>query len=355
MKVQKIKLNSYDVTWIVLDDNHLPIKPITEFVRYLNNVDKSPCTVKSYAYCLKLFWDYLADKELNWKTINLGSLAGFVGWLRQSKEPAQIIDLQAARKPATINVILGCLSSFYRFHNQLGNTDVKVTETVNLPNNRYKALLHHVYKNKPAQRRIVSVKQVKQPPKTITKDQFIQLRSACTNYRDQFLVCILYETGIRIGQALALRHEDIICWNNEIHIRYRFNNLNGVRNKTITPNIVQVSNELMELYSDYVSTLDQNKLTEYVFINLITYKALNYSAAKKLFMTLSRKCNLYVRPHMLRHSHASDLLKSGWEMSLIQKRLGHASIQTTIDIYTHIDTKQMKQAFHQFISNKEKN
>ncbi|WP_207385273.1 hypothetical protein, partial [Legionella feeleii] len=33
MKVQKIKLSSYHVTWIVLDDNHLPIKPITEFVR----------------------------------------------------------------------------------------------------------------------------------------------------------------------------------------------------------------------------------------------------------------------------------------------------------------------------------
>jgi len=58
---------------------------------------------------------------------------------------------------------------------------------------------------------------------------------------------------------------------------------------------------------------------------------------------------------MLRHSHASNLLKSGWDMSLIQKRLGHASIQTTIDIYTHIDTKQMKQAFQQFVASKEKN
>lgn len=33
MKLQKIKLSSYDVTWIVLDDNHLQIKPITEFKR----------------------------------------------------------------------------------------------------------------------------------------------------------------------------------------------------------------------------------------------------------------------------------------------------------------------------------
>lgn len=358
MKVQKIKLNAFDVSWLVLDNNHLPIKPITEFIRYLNNIDKSPYTVKSYAYCLKLFWEYLTLNQLNWYAINLADLAGFVGWLRQSKTNNQIIDLfeiNADRKPASINVILGCLSSFYRFHNQLGNTDVKVTETVNLPNNRYKALLHHVYKNKPSQRRVVSVKQIKQPPKTITEQNFIQIVNACTNYRDHFLVFLLYETGIRIGQALALRHEDIICWNNEIHIKYRSNNLNLVRNKTLNPNTLQVSSELMQLYSDYISTLDQNRLNEYVFINFETYEPLNYFVVKKLFQTLSKKCQIYVRPHMLRHSHASNLLKSGWDMSLIQKRLGHASIQTTIDIYTHIDTKQMKQAFQQFLASKEKN
>jgi len=73
MTAQKIKLSFCDVTWLVLDDNHLPIKPITEFVRYLNNVDKSPCTVKSYTYCLKLFWDYLADKQLNWGSLQEGT------------------------------------------------------------------------------------------------------------------------------------------------------------------------------------------------------------------------------------------------------------------------------------------
>ncbi len=92
-----------------------------------------------------------------------------------------MFEINADRKPASINVILGCLSSFYRFYNQLGNTDVKVTETVNLPNNRYKALLHHVYKNKPSRRRVVSVKQIKQPPKTITEQNFIQIVNACTN------------------------------------------------------------------------------------------------------------------------------------------------------------------------------
>ena len=40
-------------------------------------------------------------------------------------------------------------------------------------------------------------------------------------------------------------------------------------------------------------------------------------------------------------------------MALVQKRLGHASVQTTINTYTHIDTKQMKDAFKSYLSKKE--
>lgn len=358
MKVQKVKLSPYDYSWIVLDDNYLPIKPIFQFIRYLDNVDKSPFTVRSYAYHLKLFWEFLEAKQLDWTKINLSGLAAFVGWLREYNDNHCVIDItedRTARKPATINVILGCLSSFYRFHNQLGHSEVTITEAKNLPGNRYKALLHHVLKNKPAQRRVISVRQIKTLPKIITELQFIQLTEACSNYRDRFLIGLLFETGLRIGQALSLRHEDMICWNNEIHIKYRTNNINQVRNKSYKPNTLQVSNQVMTLYSEYVSSLDQTQLTDYVFINLQNYTPLSYAAVKKLFINLSRKCGFYVRPHMLRHTHASSLINAGWEMALVQKRLGHASIQTTINTYTHIDIKQMKAAFKSYLAVKETN
>ncbi|AUH74250.1 tyrosine-type recombinase/integrase [Legionella sainthelensi] len=357
MKVQKIKLNSYEYTWLVLDNYHLPIKPITEFIRYLNNVDKSPCTIRSYAYHLKLFWEFLEQKQINWIEINLANLAGFVGWLRSHNKNERIIDLvedRSCRQGSTINVILGCLSSFYRFHNELGNTNVTITESNTLPGNRYKALLHHVYKHKPVQKRIISVKQCKSPPKVITHAQCILLRDSCTNYRDKFLIWLLYETGLRIGQALALRHKDIICWDNEIRVKYRCQNINQVRNKTQKPNILHVSDSVMNLYSDYINSLDQNKLTEYVFINFYDYSPLRYSAVKKTFMSLSDKVGFHIRPHMLRHSHATSLINADWDMALVQKRLGHASIQTTINTYTHIDNKKMKNAFQAYLSNQEK-
>lgn len=357
MKVQRIKLSAHEYSWLVLDNTYLPIKPITEFIRYLNNVDKSPCTIRSYAYHLKLFWEFIDEKQINWIEINLASLAAFVGWLRNHKKDEQIIDLLADnsyRQGSTINVILGCLSSFYRFHNELGNTDVTITEPQSLPGNRYKALLHHIYKNKPVQKRIISVKQYKSPPKVITHEQLILLSDACTNYRDKFLVWLLYETGLRIGQALALRHEDITCWDNEIRVKYRCQNINQVRNKTQKPNILQVSNSVMNLYSEYVSSLDQHKLTEYVFINLYDYSSLRYSAVKKLFLLLSKKVGFHIRPHMLRHTHATSLINADWDMALVQKRLGHASVQTTINTYTHIDNKKMKSAFKLYLANQEK-
>ena len=357
MKVQKVYVSQYEYCWIVLDNDYEPVEPIISFIKFLRNVDKSPCTIKGYAHSLKLYWDFLWVKNIDWKQITVSSLAEFVSWLRTRENEQNIIDIKQARSQrqgTTINVILGAISSFYRFHNQNGTTSVTITESSKLSSNRYKSLLHHVFKDKPAQRRIVSVKQFKSPPKTINDEQFYQLLENCTNYRDKFLVWLLYETGIRIGQALALRHEDLICWDNELHVKYRTDNLNKIRNKTHKPNVIQVSNSLISLYGEYVSTLDQNQLNEYVFINLTDYKPLEYSIAKKLFTTLSKKCGFYIRPHMLRHTHASDLLKAGWEMNLIQKRLGHVSVQTTIDTYTHIDNDFMKKAFKDYLASKEK-
>lgn len=120
MKVQRIKF--------------LPIEPITNFIRYLNNIDKSSHTIRAYANHLKLFWEYLSLAGYEWKTITIDSLAGFVGWLRKKDQNKNVIFLAESidRKSSTINAILGCIASFYKYHNHLGNTDVKITEASNL-------------------------------------------------------------------------------------------------------------------------------------------------------------------------------------------------------------------------------
>ncbi len=51
----------------------------------------------------------------------------------------------------------------------------------------------------------------------------------------------------------------------------------------------------------------------------------------------------HIRSHDARHSHASLLLKQGIRPKIVQGRLGHSSIQTTLDTYSHV-TPGMQQA-----------
>jgi site-specific recombinase XerD len=350
MKVQRILLAPNNYTWIVLDDKFKPIEPITSFIKYLNNTDKSTHTVRAYANHLKLFWEYLNANSYDWRSIKLDSLAGFVGWLRQKNLNKNIVFMADSidRKSSSINAILACVASFYKYHNHLGNTDVKVTEASNLPNNRYKSLLYHVNKNKPRQRRIIALKTYKQIPKVISEDKFQILFGLCKNPRDAFLLSLLHETGIRIGQALLLKHEDIVSWDNEIRLVPREPHENEARNKSQKSNIIQVSTRLMELYSVYVQYVQQHDSSGYVFVNLRSCTPLRYSAVKKMFATLSQKSGFKITPHMLRHTHATNLINSGWDPSLVQKRLGHSSIQTTLDIYSHVDQTALKTAFKDY-------
>lgn len=50
MKLQRIKLAEHRYSWLVLDDHYLPINPIQEFTRYLENIERSPNTIQAYAH-----------------------------------------------------------------------------------------------------------------------------------------------------------------------------------------------------------------------------------------------------------------------------------------------------------------
>ncbi len=355
MKVQRICLIDGHYSWLVLDDNHLPIKPIESFIRYLNHTEKSPNTIQSYANHLKLFWEYLIFRHKDWTQVTVDEFANFVYWLRSHHCNVIFLKNHAniKRTEKTVNTILAALSSFYRFHNQIGNTTILLTESCYLPANRFKSLLYHIYKNKPTQKRIISLKEPKTLPTIFNAHQIFALINACSNLRDRFLVSLLAETGLRIGQALALRHEDIKSWDNEIQVVFRSNNVNQVRNKSRRPNIIHVTPKLMQFYSDYVLNNCKNTESEYVFINHNTGEPLAYNAIRKLFIKLAKATGLHVTPHMLRHTHATELIRNGWDAAFVQKRLGHANMQTTLASYAHLGQEDLKRAFQTYQAKKE--
>ena len=86
--------------------------------------------------------------------------------------------------------------------------------------------------------------------------------------RDRFLLALLVETGMRIGQALGLRHADFVSRAKEVHIVPRAANANGARAKLRSPATVPVTAALVRCYSDYMHAEYGELDSDYVFVNL---------------------------------------------------------------------------------------
>lgn len=361
MKVQKVRIpNSDRVTWVVLGENYLPIQPIREYLRYLENIERSPNTVLAYANHLKLYWEFLQDSLFDWREVTLEKLADFIHWLR-SPDP-RVISIQpqeSKRSEKTINAILAAVCGFYEFQERLGATEgVDVYRASFQPGKKYKSFLHHINKGKEVRTRLLKLKEPQTFPGTLTTEQVDQLISACLCLRSKFLICLLYETGMRIGQAIGLRHSDIRSWDNEIQINLRDDNTNGARAKYKNPYVIHVSNDLIALYSDYLlNEYPEDVDSDYVFVNIWSGqvgKPITYSTVNELFGQLEKKTGIKANPHLFRHTHATELIRQGWDMAHVQKRLGHASVQTTINTYTHLTDDDLKRAYHQYLEQRQK-
>jgi len=81
---------------------------------------------------------------------------------------------------------------------------------------------------------------------------------------------------------------------------------------------------------------------------------MTYSTVASLCNRSEKKTGVDARPHLFRHTHATALIRDGWDMAHVQKRLGHASVQTTIDTYTHLTDEDMKQADREYKNQKGK-
>ena len=354
MKVQRIRFETDQVSWIVLDDDYMPVQPILPYLKFLDDLDRSPNTRRATACHLKLFWEYLRDEHLCWEEIHIARLAAFITWLRRSEADVISIERRPARRTnATIDQILGAVHSFYQFHMRMKTIPELPLYQLSMPHHRqYKPFLHGIVKAKPEQKRVVSTRREQRLPKTLNVEQVEALIAACTHLRDKFLLTLLFQTGMRIGQVLGLKHEDLSIEDGSIHIVPRDDNPNGARAKTGSPYVIPVLPEVMQLYTDYLiedlGALEADSLPDFVFVNLWegeVGRPMTYEAVMSLVKRLCKRTEINFTPHMLRHTRATLWIR-GKQVSLEEASslLGHASIQTTHDTYVHLTASDLREA-----------
>ncbi len=344
-KVQRIVVpETRERSWVLFSGDQPLVAP-NRYLSYLHCLGRSPNTVRAYAHHLQAFLKFLSEEGRDWKTLTLAELAQFVGWLRRAHSRSG-----ESRANSTINTILAAVGSFYEYQDRLGiETDISRSRRFGAKSS-YKPFLHHINRNRSLLQAVAHVRATRHLPRVFSRREVHALLDACTRRRDRLLVSILYESGMRIGQALGLRHADIRSFDGEIDIVPRANS-NGARAKSRSPYTVHVSKELMTLYADYLVHEYQEASHDYVFVNLFGGRIgapMTYSSVIDLFRKLSRKTGIRATPHMFRHTHATELLRAGWDAAYVQRRLGHAQIQTTVNTYGHLSTGDMGEMFARY-------
>ncbi len=354
MHVQRVAMpTSRTGSWTVLGEDDAPVEPIERFLAYLSAIERSPNTVRAYAHDLRDYWAFLSQRGLDWRQVRLEDLGEFVAWLRlpaaaRNGAVAVLPSVQPRVGASTINRKLSALAAFYGHQVRHGVDVGELLITWQLPGRRggWKPFLHHIAKDKPQPRRAIAVKTPAKLPRVLTVGEVQAILDACTRLRDRFLLAVLHDSGVRIGEALGLRHEDLDAAECAITIVPRVND-NGARSKSRGPRTIPVSAALIRLYGDYLHAEYGDLDSDYVFVNLFAEprgRALSYPAVYDLVGRLRRHTGIGFDPHWFRHSAATRMLRDGVPIEVVSTLLGHASVTTTLSVYGHLTVDDARRA-----------
>ena len=366
------------IGWTIVDDNYVEHEQSANWLRTLLDAQgRSVGTVQAYAGRLALFLTWSAGAGIDPTAPEVDELARFAHWLertpsrkhrsgqqrRRAVNP-KVIAIGAARSSATVEGILVAVVEFVRFGASRGWCGSAVAERLS-----FRTEVSFVPQSwergertgRPVvNRRVVRRRQVQRTPQLLTPGQVNALVDTCSNSRDRFIVEALYATGLRVAELCGLRLADLHLVPSanhlgcqvagaHLHVVRREDNENGALAKSAWPRVVPVTKELVARHDAYRFERDcvpAAAESDYLLVNLWRAPlghAVTCDALERLFVRLSAKVGFRARPHMLRHSFASEVALTTKDPALVKELLGHASVSST-DVYLHARWDDMRTA-----------
>ena len=344
--------------WVVLDPGLVVHREASDFLRALHGASRSPHTIRVYAGRVAGFLSWCAGQGVEWSSISLAALARFKHFVEATPGRGGRL-----RSGATVNATLTAVCEFLRFCARTGLIDTAVAEQLSEP--RWLRFTPPGFDaGESGQFRTVRARALKARaqvsfPEALTSEQAGAVLACCLRPRERFMVILLLDTGLRIGEALGLRRADMhllpdsrglgcIVVGAHVHVRHRANP-NGALAKSRFPRTVPASDAVLASYADYQyerAALSGGDGTDLVLVNLYRQPlgaAMTYWAAKGFFDRLARGCGFPVRPHMLRHTAATNWVRAGTDLDVVRALLGHVSLASTT-VYLHARDEDKRRA-----------
>lgn len=180
-------------------------------------------------------------------------------------------------------------------------------------------------------------------PDTLTIDEVGKLLDACpdetpTQLRDKALLEVLYATGARISEVLALVVDDIAETRDFIKVT-------GKGDKQRIVPVGGAAQRALEAYLVRGRPALSTGKSHAVFLNK-RGGALSRQSSWTIIKDAASRAGLdkEISPHTMRHSFATHLLEGGADVRTVQELLGHASVTTT-QIYTHVTPENLREVW----------
>ena len=170
-------------------------------------------------------------------------------------------------------------------------------------------------------RRSIKLKLPDVLPRAMNPADVRKLLSVVDDIRDRALILLLLRTGIRIGEALGLRLNDLDIKDRKVHL------FEGEKNSM--GRVVYLSDDALFAIKLWLRRRDKNK--EFIFYGQGNGH-ICYSTGRGLFVKYLKKAGIDQKGytlHCLRHTFASELLNAGMRLECLQQLLGHQDIEVT--------------------------
>jgi len=334
-------------TRTVVGADGLPLEHVEAFLNYLRAIGASSNTVSSYANHLSLFFRWISGRGAVWTELDFDGLCTFTRDVQDGSLPSFTstgVPKHRPRSRSTTEAILAAVSSFLEYWRLegVGPQDLRLYRDSRSSRRSSYSFLAHVEQRRVRQERRIKFRGPKSPPpRTINfEEDFQRLLVAAKTFRDRALLSVMYDGGLRIGQALGLRHEDLNLAGRRILVVRRDDNANGALSKQRSSFEVQLSDRFFAYYGTSLveEQLPRGIESDYVFVDLTgprLGRPMTYSNALQVVSSIGRRAGIDLTPHKLRHTHATALVRRRWTQAEVAKRLGH-SFATSAAAYTHL-------------------
>lgn len=284
---------------------------IKQFLEYLKKVrNLSDNTIESYGRDLRQYIEYLESKNIfSFRNTNKTTIISYLLYLQKK-----------GRATSTISRNLASIRAFYQY--LLSQKVIDRDPTLNLESPKIEKKLPRILTNEEVELLL------EQPDCSDIK-----------GIRDKSMLELLYATGIRVSELVALDYTDV-----NLELGYIKCSKNNDKERIIP--VGSLALEALDKYIKYSRPhLVRDKSNKALFVNYLG-KRLTRQGFWKIVKSYTSKANIGkgITPHTLRHSFAAHLLENGADLKSVQEMLGHSDISTT-QIYTQVIKNRLKEVY----------